>query len=149
MSNRPRLEATLELLEALKEVVCDFTAREARLEQDSRVKLASVRRRRDEGTEALNARLADDLAQTEASMAEAKAAIESRYERRRSRIASAHKTSKKRALQGVEDKEGCRKHKLQTETLQTKRNRETGLANAEIALAEFKAALATEQEALA
>ncbi|MEY2408884.1 MAG: segregation ATPase FtsK/SpoIIIE, family [Verrucomicrobiota bacterium] len=149
MNSQPRVESTLELLDGLKGVVCEFTLRESKLDQDFRVKLASVRRRRDEGSELLTTRLADEIGQVEAGVAETKAAVRSRYARRSTRILSAHKTSKKKAMQGVDDREGGRKHKLQTETLQTKRNHETGLANAETELADFKAALAVEQESLA
>ena len=52
------------------------------------------------------------------------------------------------SLLATDDKEGRRKHKLQTETLQAKRNRETGLANAESAWNEFTSALAQEHDAL-
>src|SRR5262245_50612679 len=68
---------------------------------------------------------------------------------RKSAITEAHRTGLKSGAQEIENKEGSRKHKLQTEELQSKRNREQGLAAAATRLAEFKQALADEQQSLA
>ena len=139
---------TLELLENLKATVRDFAAKEEKLNQEFRSKTAATRHRRDVMTEELASRLAADLGQAESSYLEAKQAAESKYQQRKLRIAAAHRASKRKALQDIEDREGRRKHKLQTETLQAKRNRETGLANAESTLADFTNSLAQEQQAL-
>ena len=142
------VEQALGLLENLKGTVRDFVAREEKLNQELRAKITVVRHRRDQGTEELATKLSADLDQETSVFQAAKAAAETRFAGRKSWITEAHRTSKKKALETIENKEGSRKHKLQTETLQTKRNREAGLASAETAWEEFKAALAEEDRAL-
>src|SRR2546422_1438 len=75
--------------------------------------------------------LNEELAQAQADFDAAKARNQSNFKARKIRIAEAHKASKKGALARIEDKEGRRKHKLQTETLQSERNRDAALANNE------------------
>jgi hypothetical protein len=142
------VEQTLQLLESLQGTVNDFAAREEKLNQELRSRTSAVRYRRDAEIEELTTRLTEEVAQADASFRAAREAAASAHRKRKAWIIEAHRTSKKKALEGIENQEGRRKHKLQTETLQTKRNRETGLASAETALAEFKSALATEHEAL-
>src|SRR5262249_47920886 len=79
----------------------------------------------------------------------AKARTQSNFKARKARIAEAHKASKKTALARIEDKEGRRKHKLQTETLHSERNRESALANNEATWTQFKAAIAEDEQGLA
>ena len=72
-----------------------------------------------------------------------------RYEKRKSQISQARKTSKEQSLERIEGKTGSRKYELQKKLIQAERNRDTGLANTATALGEFKTNLAAEQEALA
>src|SRR5205085_5015508 len=140
---------TLELLDRLKGTVRDFAAREEKLNQELRAKIAATRHRRDAAIEELTGQLSENIARTDLGWHEAKQRAESRHENRKANIIEAHRVSKKKALAAIDDKEGRRKHKLQTETLQTKRNRETGLATAETTLVEFQSTLAQENQALA
>jgi hypothetical protein len=136
------------LVEELRTTVRDFTAREERLNHDLRNKVLSVQRRRDEGIAEVNTRLAEESDREEASFQSAQEIVRSKYARRKARIAAAHKATQKWWFKEVENREGGRKHKLQTETLQATRNRETGLAKTESAWTEFKETLTAELGAL-
>ncbi len=148
MSNHFGIEKTFGLLETLKATVREFAAREEKLEQEFRLKVATARHQRDEGTGALERRLAADVEQAEATFKLAKETALSKFEKLRFTLTEDYKSGKKKALEDIETKEGIRKHKLQTETLQAKRNRVTGLANAETTWTEFRAALAGDNETL-
>jgi len=140
---------TLELLENLRGTVREFNAREEKLVQELRSKLSLLQRRRDEAIDSATRRLAEEIAKADSSFADGKTSAEAAYKRQKSSISEKQKTGLKDGLKEIENKEGTRKHRLQTETLQSKRDLETGLANAETALAEFKSALAADHEALA
>jgi len=139
---------TVDLVENLRATVRDFAAREEKLNNDLRTKVATVRHRRDAATEETANQLAAALTEAEAAYEAEKANAELRFERRKAAIVEAHRLSKRKALQDIENKEGGRKHKLQTETLQSQRNRETGLANVERTWEEFKNGLAADNQTL-
>ncbi len=148
MSSHLGVEQTLRLLESLRGTVRDFAAREEKLRQERSAKIAAVIYRREAAADEVATRLTSEVAEADAAFHHAKEAAQLKQRRRRAWFIEAHRTSKKKALQEIEDKEGRRKHKLQTETLQTNRHRETGLANTETTLAEFKTGLAAEHEVL-
>src|SRR6185369_845578 len=139
---------TLDLVENLKATVRDFAAREEKLNNELRTKVAAARHRRDAATEATTNDLSTAIAKAEAAYEAEKTNAELRFERRKAAIVEAHRLSKKKALHEIENKEGSRKHKLQTETLQSQRSRETGLANVERTWEEFKNGLAADNQTL-
>lgn len=149
MSSHLELKQTLELVEHLNAIVRDFAAREVKLSQEHRVKITAGQNRLDEAVEELNRQLAGEIGRTDASFRAAREIIEGQYKSRKTVITDAIKTSLKTGFNRIEIKEGGRKHKLQTEIIQNKRNRETGLAAAENTHAEFKTALAGDQQTLA
>lgn len=148
MSNRPGVQATLELVDRIRTTVREFAAKEEALSQEFRLKIGSVQRRRDQETQALEQQLPEELAREESGFQAAQERAKARHAARKTRIAQLHKTLNRRAAELIEDKEGRRKHKLQTETLQNERNQKTGVAEAEKAHADFSATLAAEQQAL-
>ena len=148
MSSHLGVDQSIELLKNLKAAVRDFAVKEEKLNGELRSKTTLLLRRRDETTENLTNQLSAAIARADASFQAASDSLESKFNSRKSRISDAHKASKKCMLEAIQNKEGSRKHKLQTETLQSKRNRELGLANAETAFADFKASLAAEHETL-
>lgn len=148
MNSHLGVRETLELVESLRGTVREFNAREEKLVQDLRQKTALLQRRRDEAIDSATTRLTEETAREESSFAERKTSAQATYRKEKSGIGEKQKTGLKDGLKEIENREGSRKHKLQTETLQSKRDRETGLANAETALAEFKAALAADHENL-
>ncbi len=149
MSSHLGPKQTLELIENLKTTVRDFAAREVKLSQEYRVKTTAGQNRRDEALEEFNRQLAGETGQADATAHAAREIIQGKFKSRKTVIADAIKTSLKVGFNRIEIKEGGRKHKLQTEIIQNKRHRETGLASAENTQAEFKTALASDQQALA
>lgn len=149
MNSHLGVKETLELLDSLKGTVREFAVREERLVQELRNKVSLLQRRRDEAIESASKRLAEETAQADSSFEEGKASADATYKKQKSSISEKQKTGLKDGLKEIENKEGSRKHRLQTETLQSKRDRDSGLTNAETALAEFKAALAADHETLA
>ena len=149
MSDQPGVTSTLELVERIRTTVREFAAKEEALNQEFRLKIGSVQRRRDQETEALKQQLPEELAREESAFLEAQERATRRHARRKTRIAQLHKTLNKRAAEWIEDREGRRKHKLQTETLQSDKNKKTGIADTEKAYADFSETLAAEQQALA
>ena len=149
MNNERQVDKALELVERFRATVRDFTAREETLNREFQTRLVSVQRRRDEEMEALNLRLPEELEREEATFRAASEVALARHARRKTRIGQLQKIIKKRAAEWIEDKEGRRKHKLQTETLQNERGHTAGIAATEQACAEFTATLAAEQQVLA
>ncbi len=140
---------TLELVDRLRTTVRDLTRREDALLREHAIKAGALQRQREQETETLRARLPAELAALEQEFIARRQRVDRRHDERKARIGAFHKTLNKRAAQWIEDKEGRRKHKLQTETLQNQRGREAGLAANEKAFKEFQAALDGEQQALA
>ena len=140
------VKETLELVESLHQTVAGFATREEKLNQEFNTAISAERSRCDKAIEQMNARRAEAIAQTDAEFQAAKDLAESNHKTRRAWVNRAHKNSQKQALGGIEDREGRRKHKLQTETMQMHRNHETGRTTAEKTIIEFKTSLAQEQE---
>jgi len=110
--------------------------------------MAALRRRRDGEIHDLNRQLSANLEQARSTHAEARRNAETRLQQRKARIQKADRNSRKRGLEQIDDREGRRKHRLQTETLQSKRDRDAGLAHAEDARAGFQGALADDLQTL-
>ncbi len=148
MSSNPGAGTALELLESLKNALRDFVAREEKLAQDHRLKLARERRQHEQVAGEDSAQSAAMLAEAEAAFQSAKSAAEARYEQRKARIARARQSTKERTLEKIETKTGSRKYELQKRMLQAGRDRESGLAGTVAAFQEFDARLAVEKENL-
>jgi hypothetical protein len=104
--------------------------------------------RRNKVVEKFSTELAASISEENELFRAAHEAAEMRFKKRKTRIVQAHKNSKQQALNFVETREGIRKHKLQTETMQMHRNHDSGLANTEKRFAEFQATLSGENAAL-
>ncbi len=148
MSDLIGVSETLELVDRLRTAVRDVARREEALQREFTQKSGAIQRQREQETETLNTRHPGELAELEQSFHDQRRRIDQRHEQRKARIQGFHRTLNKRAAQWIEDKEGRRKHKLQTETLQNQRGRESGLAANEKAFKEYTAALEVEQQAL-
>ncbi|MDA1276212.1 MAG: FtsK/SpoIIIE domain-containing protein [Verrucomicrobia bacterium] len=148
MSNPLGVEQTLELLTNLESVVREFASREHQLNQDFHARIAMERRHSLEAANELQTRLSEESAKLQSSFEAARAALESARERRDSSIPRMHKLIRKKVLEEIDENEGRRKHKLQTETLQSRRDREQAMASAEKTFEEFKGNLAAMDNAL-
>jgi S-DNA-T family DNA segregation ATPase FtsK/SpoIIIE len=140
---------TLALLDTLKGAVRDFAAGQDQLESELRGKSAAESNRLAGEASAHSAKLAEALAGAGSLFLAAKESLEAKSERRRRWIERARKAAKKRALEEIEQREGRRKYKLQEAALEAGRRKETGIAGAAAALAEFQARVAENDGALA
>jgi S-DNA-T family DNA segregation ATPase FtsK/SpoIIIE len=139
---------TLDLLESLQTTVREFAAREQTLIQDFRSKTKALRQRRDQGLEDLASQLSARIAEADAALQAGKERAKAKYQSRKLKISEAQHAAKRQASKNIENKEGRRKHKLQTEALQAKRQRELDIAQAEKAFEEFQNQMAAGNEEL-
>jgi DNA segregation ATPase FtsK/SpoIIIE, S-DNA-T family len=135
----------LELVDNLKGLVSDVAAREEKLEKEFRGRFALVRHRRDEAVEEILKQLAQDTAQAESAFQAEKEKIQSHDAQRQARISRAHQALQQRIQQEIEGREGRGQYRVQSETLQSKRDHKGGLDAAEKAFVEFQGQLAETQ----
>ncbi|MDB6125702.1 MAG: segregation ATPase, FtsK/SpoIIIE family [Pedosphaera sp.] len=146
MSNHLEATRTLELLDNLKQTVRDFAAQEAKLNQELSVKTTRERKQYEEALAIQEEQFSADFAQAESSHVAAKTALESKFEKRKSRIFNrAHKSSKEQAFKKIEDEIGARKYEIQKQTLQLEQDQKTGITTTEANFEDFKNNLALEQ----
>ncbi len=148
MSNALGVSKVRDLVQALRSAIADLSAREEKAGQELKVKLTRDQKHRDAALEELALTLAARRDEAEVAFKKLGVNEQSRHEKRRGVIAKAHKVAKKQAIERIEHIEGSRKYKLQRETLQSQRKRETDIAATERACEDFKRHLAEENEAL-
>ncbi|MDB6059200.1 MAG: segregation ATPase, FtsK/SpoIIIE family, partial [Verrucomicrobiales bacterium] len=148
MSNALGVSKVRDLLVALRTTIVELSAREEKATLDLKVKLTREQKNRDAALEELAGTLAARTEEAKVAFQKLGQDEKARYETRRSNIAKAHKVAKKQAIERIEHIEGSRKYKLQRETLQSQRKRETDITDTERACEDFKRQLANENEAL-
>ena len=142
MSSKLNVDQTLELLDGLKAVIADFTAREEKYEREFKIRMAKERQRHDESAEQQMAQLVENTTRTEAEHQSALRAEAAEFDKRKAVIDKARKISKEQALARIEGKTGSRKYELQMRLMQSERDRDTGLATAAATLEEMRNTLA-------
>jgi hypothetical protein len=135
------------LLNRLKSAVGDFALREQRLDHALRLKQSQEANQYEEAVAQEKARAAEETEKVEAAFRARQELLESRYVKRRARIAKAHQGSKKMALERIELEEGRQKYLVQKGLLDTERNRKAELAANDTRHEEFKGALAQHRQA--
>jgi len=148
VSNVPGVSKVRDQVEALRTAIAELSAREEKAGQDLKLKLMRDQKHRDAALEDFAMTLAARRDAAEVAFKKAREHQNSRYEKRRGILAKAHKVAKKQAIERIEHLEGSRKYKLQRETLQSQRKRETDIADTERACADFKRHWGEENEAL-
>jgi DNA segregation ATPase FtsK/SpoIIIE-like protein len=140
---------SLELVESLKATVEEIAGRAAKLKEDYRVRSGREKHRSDTAIEEQNRQLAAALVEAETAVQTAKAAAETKYQRRKTWIGRAYQASKEQALKRVEEDIGARKYELQKRMLQGERDRDKGLAEEVARFEQFRQHLAAEEASLA
>ncbi len=148
MSSHQTADQSLALLENLRETIREFAAREQKIQHDFQVQTARARQRGNIDADQLRAQIAGQIQVAALSVENAKATATTRAQTRAERIARALRNSRRQRHEETADREGRRKHKLQTETLNASRHREQALAAAAASIADFNAALAAEKATL-
>lgn len=142
-SNHLTARKTLEWIEVLRATVRDTVAAEEKLRQDFEGRLVLTRKQEQKAIDAVQSQLRIDLAALDEHFQQRRSTARDHYAQRPSRIKEARKASQKRAAQAIEEEEGRRKYKLQMDTMQAKREHESGLKSADQEWESFKKSLAT------
>src|SRR5690348_13036630 len=111
----------LSLLERLKQTVRDFAAREEKLTQDYRGRVASELRMFEAAAKEQSARQEEELANAQAAHASAKDRWQTRFERRKVRINEAHKSARRKVVDQISEQEGRRKYRIQESAFEADR----------------------------
>ncbi len=148
MSKTWGVTQTVKLVETLRDTVRDFTEREEKLNKEIRSKLTIEGQRRNKALEDLAATVSEEVTRETETDAATAAQLAAKAAHRQGRITKAHTGSRKRSLKWVEDREGSRKNKLQIDTLQAHRNRDSGLAQVQKTCEDFSAKLFAEEDKL-
>jgi hypothetical protein len=127
----------LALVARLKAVLQDFSARDKSLEDDFRARFAAEARSHEANSKKLAEEQSQRLAQAEAAARESMTRWQTRFDHRKVRINEAHKIMRRRVVENVTEQEGRDKHKLQQRAMGAQRNRDSALANAAEANAQF------------
>ncbi|PYM13822.1 MAG: hypothetical protein DME18_08090, partial [Verrucomicrobia bacterium] len=149
MNSNLALERTLELLDRLKSVVQDSTARTEQLAQELRQNSSRLDWQFDQEIKELESRLAGAIAEADGLFQSGKERQESRHHQRKARMLRAQTTARKQHLKRIESHEGRQINEVQSELLLTSRNHEALQKQSDKNFASFQQDLAREQDALA
>ena len=139
MSSHLGVFEMLELLDRLKSAVRNFAAREEELAAEFRSKSIAETKAAETASWQLSTQLSESLARAETAFTAGKSQAQARYENYRTRLHQAHRASRKRALEAVDQQEGRRKYQLQKSSMEADHRRETDLAKAAARVAELAA----------
>ncbi len=135
----------LALLDRLESAIRTFASREEKLNGEYRSRSSAAAKAFEKATEEHTSQLAERIAGAEAAFEAAKHALQSKFERRKSRITQAHLICTQQVAEGT-DRAGRRQRQIQEGSMDTERRRDTELANAAAKLEKFQARLAETRE---
>ena len=131
MVNFLGVSQALDCVERLRSTVRDVTTREEKLEREFATRTAALRKRRDTAMDIARKELETQLSASDQIRSEKRQAAQLRFDHRTTRIQAAFQASQKQAVRRAEEEEGRRKYRLQTEGMQAKRDRESGMSRTE------------------
>src|SRR6185312_8833796 len=127
----------LALLDALKNAMRDFAAREEKLNADFRARSTVETRAFDAAKEKQTAEAGETTAKAEVGYQEAKTRAKARFEARKAKINSAHIAARKRVLDEIGRQEADIKYSVQSGSLEAERVRDEKLAATAAAFEDF------------
>src|SRR6185312_4085499 len=127
----------LALLDALKNAMRDFAAREEKLNADFRARSTVETRAFDAAKEKQTAEAGETTAKAEVQYQEAKTRAKARFEARKTKINSAHIAARKRVLDEIGRQEADIKYSVQSGSLEAERVRDEKLGASSSALEDF------------
>lgn len=125
------------LLDALKNAMRDFAAREEKLNADFRARAGSETRAFDIARDAQTSAAAETTAKAEADFQAAKEKAKANYEQRKARINQVHSSVRKRVLDEISQQEADIKYSVQSGSLDAERVRDEKIATAAATLEDF------------
>jgi hypothetical protein len=135
----------LALLDRLESAIRTFASREEKLNGEYRSRSSATAKAFEKATEEHTSQLAERIAAAEAVFETAKQKLQSKFEKRKSRITQAHLTCTQQVTEGT-DRAGRRQHKIQESAMETERLRDTELVNATAELERLQTKLAENRE---
>ena len=135
----------LALLDRFQSALQDFAGREEQLNGEFRTRTSAETKAFEAATQQQAARLSERIADAETGLAAERKNYRAKFEKRKARITQAHLTCTRQVMEGT-DREGRRKHQLQTSSMGVERKRDADLANAAATLDNFKIKLAASRE---
>jgi DNA segregation ATPase FtsK/SpoIIIE-like protein len=142
------LENTLELLDRLKSTVRTCANRADQLARESSLATSRLDRQIDQEIKDLEFRLSSSIAELDAHLQTRQEGLESRHDRRNSRLLRAHAAARKHHLKVIESREGREINDVQRELLATSRDREAQQKQANAAFANLQNQLADQRDKL-
>ena len=127
----------LALLDALKNAMRDFAAREEKLNADLRARSTVETRAFDAAKEKQTAAATEATAKAETDFRETKTRARTRFEQRKTKINSAHIAARKRVLDEIGRQEADIKYSVQSGSLEAERVRDEKLASSAAAFEDF------------
>ena len=147
MSN-PGVKEILALLDALKNAIRDFAAREAKLLGESRAQAAAAAKLSDDAAVKRSEKLSGGVEAENAAFEARKVRCQSDFDKRKARIANARATIRKQMMDEIGELQGRSKFKVQSSTLEAEHVRDDTLANTVVVLENFRNATAHGYEEL-
>ena len=143
MNNLPGTPEMIELLNALKSAMQDFAAREEKLAREKKTRLDAAQRLLEQARSRLYEESGDKADVLRGEFQHRREQHAARFARLKARIKQAHANVRRRVLNEVSEEENRQKFGIQKGSLDTERQRDTALAQAATAHAEFQQHLAT------
>ncbi|HTQ49548.1 MAG TPA: FtsK/SpoIIIE domain-containing protein [Candidatus Acidoferrales bacterium] len=149
MNKNPGVSEMLAVVDALKDAVEDFAAREEKLNQEFEIRSAAELNANESAKQEQHAQQAEALAAAEAALAEEKNRGNARFEMRKVQINRAHSMLSQRVFEEGSEQEGELKTKIRKNSAEAERRREAELADAAAAFENLQKKLDESGETLA
>lgn len=133
-------------LDALKDAVRDFAAREEKLNNDFQSRTAAAAKIADDAIAAQTKKLADNIDSENAAYETGKANLQTHFENRESRIHRAHAAARKSVMDAIAGEHGQLKDRIQANTQLAEQQRDNALADTVVTLENFRVKVADAAE---
>ncbi len=138
MNSQSGVSQTLALLEALKNAVRDFAAREERLNADFNARTAAATKLADDAAIERSRKLAENAVDEDTRFAEAKARLEAAADHRKARISRAQAAVRRELTEQIGTRSGQLKERVQIKSREAEQNRDEALAEAGATVESFR-----------
>ena len=149
MNRHPGVQATVELVQRLRDTIRDFAASEDVFNKDFHSRAAKLRRRHEEDIAAQNNALTAETSRAESAFQAERQNFQSYFETRTGHINRVRTSSRQQRMEEIESQSGRRKFEIQRNLLAADRAREADLKQAGVNHANFTQLLAEQEGALA
>jgi len=146
--SNPGVKETLALLDALKDAVREFAAREEKWRTDSRIRTAAGVKLAEEAAADRTNRLADGVDRENAAYAAERSQQDAFNENRKARINRAHASARKQIMDVIAGEQGQFKDRVHVATQEAAQHRDAALAETVVVLENFRVKVTEAVESL-